>query len=64
MTAELPQDLKLNGKYNKSATARILGISRTTLDKYISLGWIAVELNKKKNTLYIKGTSIMKFFNS
>lgn len=64
MVAELPADFKPNGKYNKSATARILGISRTTLDKYIGLGWIAVDFNTRKNTTYIKGTSIMRFFNS
>ena len=64
MTAELPDTFKLNGRYNKSQTAKILGISRTSLDKYISLGEIRAELNKRTNRLYFKGVSIAKFFNS
>lgn len=64
MNAELPADFKINGRYNKSQTARILGISRTSLDKYIRLGEIKAELSRRTNTLYIKGISISKFFNS
>lgn len=64
MIAELPADLKPNGRYNKSQTARILDISRTTLDKYIKQGDIKVEMNSRTNSLYIKGTSIYRFFNS
>ena len=64
MNAELPADFSLNGRYNKSQTARILGISRTSLDKYIRLGEIKPDLNRRTNILYFKGTSISKFFNS
>ncbi len=64
MTPELPADLKPNGRYNKSQTARILDISRTTLDKYIKKGEIRIEYNRRTLTPYIKGTSIFKFFNS
>lgn len=64
MNAELPVDIRPNGRYNKSQTARILGISRTTLDKYIQMGHISMEMNRRTQTLYIKGTTIIKFFNS
>ena len=64
MIAELPDTFKLNGRYNKSQTAKILGISRTSLDKYIGLGEIKADLNRRTKKLYFKGTSIMKFFNS
>ena len=64
MTAELPADLKPNGRYSKSQTARILAISRTTLDKYIRMGEIKVELNRRTLVPYIKGTSIFRFFDS
>lgn len=64
MVAELPDTFKLNGRYNKSQTAKILGISRTSLDKYISLGEIRADLNRRTNKLFFKGTAIVKFFNS
>lgn len=64
MRPTLPEDFKLNGRYNKSQTARILGISRTSLDKYIRQGDIRVEINRRTQTIYIMGTAIMKFFNS
>lgn len=64
MRATLPDDFKLDGRYNKSQTAKILGISRTSLDKYIRQGDIRTELNKRTQMIYIKGTAIMKFFNS
>lgn len=62
MTAELPADIRPNGRYNKSQVARILGISRTTLDKKITEGKIQCFLWNEK--IYIKGLSIIKFFNS
>ena len=64
MTAELPADFKVNGRYNKRQAAIILGISPTTLYKRIQEGLISVEINRKTQVPYIKGTSIMKFFNS
>lgn len=64
MNAVLPADFNINGRYNKSQTARILGISRTSLDKYIRLGEIKAEINRRTKALYIKGTSISRFFNS
>ena len=64
MTAQLPADFSAQGRYSKSMASRILGISRTTLDKYIRLGYIGVEINKRTQAIYIKGTSILKFFNS
>lgn len=64
MTTHLPDTFNINGRYNKSQTAKLLGISRTSLDKYISLGEIRADLNRRTNKLYFKGTSIVKFFNS
>lgn len=64
MTAELPADFKPNGRYNKRQAARILGISPTTLYKWIQEGEIKVEMNRITKKFYIKGTAIMKFFNS
>lgn len=62
MTAELPAGIRPNGRYNKSQASRILGISRPTLDKYIREGRIATLL--WGGTIYIKGLTIIKFFNS
>lgn len=62
MNAELPADIRPNGRYNKSQTARLLGCSRTTLDKEISLGKIKTFLWQDK--VYIKGITIMKYFNA
>ena len=64
MTAELPADFSINGRYSKSETARILGISRTSLDKYIRQGDIAVDYSPKKDKFFIKGKAIVKYFNS
>ena len=62
MNAELPADIRPIGRYNKSQTARLLGCSRTTLDKEISLGKIKTFLWQDK--VYIKGITIMKYFNA
>lgn len=62
MNAELSTDIRPNGRYNKSQTARLLGCSRTTLDKIIAEGKIKTFLWQDK--LYIKGITIMKYFNA
>lgn len=62
MTAELPADIRPNGRYNISQTARILKISRTTLYKRIREGEIATML--WHGEIRIKGLSIIKYFNS
>ena len=62
MNAELPADIRPNGRYNKSQTARLLGCSRTTLDKIIAEGKIKTFLWQDR--LYIKGITIMKYFNA
>ena len=62
MTIELDADIRPNGRYNKSQTARLLGCSRTTLDKVIAEGKIKTIL--WQNKIYIKGITIMKYFNS
>ena len=64
MNAELPANFSVNGKYSKSQTAKILGISRTTLDKYIREGKIVADYSHKKDKFLIKGTSIMRYYNS
>lgn len=68
MINSLPFDLNPNGRYNKTDTAAILGISRTTLDKLIANNAIKFHLKRRpyseKRQQVIFGSDIIRFFNS
>lgn len=64
MTAVLPTDIALNGNYNKSDTAKMLGIGRSTLDAHIAEGHIRVVRHRYSNRVSIKGREIIRFFNA
>lgn len=55
---------KPNEHYDKSTASRLLGISRPTLDKKITEGLIRVSLHKPSQRIRIKGTELIKFYNS
>lgn len=50
--------------YSKSESARMLGISRPTLDKRIAEGKIRIVLHRPTDSLRIKGTELIKYYNS
>jgi predicted site-specific integrase-resolvase len=64
MENPLNNNCKPNEHYSKSESALILGISRPTLDKYIRLGIIKVNLHKISHKVRIKGTELIKYYNS
>lgn len=64
MTNPLNNGCKPNEHYNKSRASVLLGVSRPTLDKYITEGFIRLTLHKRLGTLSIKGTELIGFYNS
>jgi predicted site-specific integrase-resolvase len=64
MTSTLPEDIKMNGNYKKVEVAKILGIGRTTLDNHIKDGVIKINYHRYTKRLTIKGSEIIRFFNS
>ena len=64
MQNPLNNGCKPNEHYCKKRAALLLGCSRTTLDKYITEGWIRLTLHKKLGTISIKGTELIGFYNS
>lgn len=64
MTNPLNNGCKPNEHYNKSRASVLLGVSRPTLDKYINEGLIRLTLHNRLNTLSIKGTELIGFYNS
>lgn len=63
MTSVLPP-IQMDGNYPKSEVARILGISRTTLDKFIKEGNIRCNRHRYTTRVTIKGREIERFFNA
>lgn len=63
MTSVLPP-ISENGNYKKVEAAKILGIGRTTLDNHIKAGHIKCNLHRYTTRITIKGSEIIRFFNS
>lgn len=63
MTSVLPPICE-NGNYKKIEVAKILGIGRTTLDNHIKAGQIKCNLHRYTSRITIKGSEIIRFFNS
>lgn len=63
MTSVLPP-ISENGNYKKIEVAKILGIGRTTLDNHIKAGQIKCNLHRYTSRITIKGSEIIRFFNS
>lgn len=55
---------KPNEHYNKSKASSLLGISRTTLDTYISQGKIKASLHRASGFIRIRGTELIRYYNS
>lgn len=55
---------KPSGHYTKAASASMLGISRPTLDKRIRAGFIREFYHKPSDSMKIKGTEIIRYYNS
>ena len=64
MENPLNNKCKPNEHYNKSTSAMMLGISRPTLDSYIKQGRIKLSYHKASSSLRIKGTELIKYYNS
>lgn len=64
MENPLNNNCKPNEHYNKSRSAIMLGISRPTLDKYIKQGDIKITLHRVSKKVRIKGTELIKYYNS
>lgn len=63
MTSVLPP-ISENGNYKKVEVAKILGIGRTTLDNHIKAGDIRINIHRYTTRITIKGSEIIRFFNS
>jgi predicted site-specific integrase-resolvase len=63
MTSVLPP-ISENGNYKKVEVAKILGIGRTTLDNHIKSGDIRINIHRYTTRITIKGSEIIRFFNS
>ena len=55
---------KPNEHYTKTMAARMLGVSRPTLDNYIQKGWIRMIMHRATHALRIKGTELIRYYNS
>ena len=53
-----------NEHYTKKKAASLLGISRPTLDNYISKGHIGMVMHRATHALRIKGTELIRYYNS
>lgn len=64
MENPLNNGCKPNEHYGISQSAKLLGVTRPTIYKYIKTGDLKVHLHKKLLTQRIMGTDIIKFYNS
>jgi predicted site-specific integrase-resolvase len=64
MQNPLNNGCKPNEHYSKSQASTLLGISRPTLDAYIRQGKIKICLHRVSDSLRIKGTELIKYYNS
>ncbi len=64
MENPLENNCNPNRHYSKSEASRMLGISRPTLDKRIAEGKIKIVLHRPTDALRIKGTELIRYYNS
>lgn len=64
MTNALPSDLRLDGRYSMSETAKILEVDPSTLWRWVKSGKIRVSGYRRVNGRpFIKGREITRMFN-
>lgn len=64
MVAELPE-IALNGFYNQTQVARILGVSYSSVHRWIQeQDGLRVMYNKRTGYPLVRGREIVRFFNS
>lgn len=64
MVAELP-DIKLNGWYNQTQVAKLLGVSYDSVHRWLSLpGGLKAEYSRINGYPLIQGKEIVRFFNA
>lgn len=64
MENPLNNNCKPNEHYGTTEAARLLGVTKPTIYRYISLGFIRPSLHSRKNTLRVKGSELIKYYNS
>lgn len=64
MENPLNNGCKPNEHYGVSESAKLLGVTRPTIYKYIRSGDLKVRLHKRLQTMRIMGTDIIRFYNS
>ena len=64
MQNPLENNCNPNRHYSKAEASRMLGISRPTLDKYISQGRIGIVLHTPSSSVRIKGKELIRYYNS
>ena len=64
MENPLENNCNPNRHYSKVEASRMLGISRPTLDKYISQGRIGIVLHTPSSSVRIKGKELIRYYNS
>jgi excisionase family DNA binding protein len=64
MENPLNNNCKPNEHYGVVQAARLLGVTKPTLYRYVKAGDIKPCLHTKKNSLRIKGSELIKYYNS
>lgn len=64
MENPLNNNCKPNEHYGAVEAARMLGVTKPSIYNYIKLGFIRPSLHTKKKTIRIKGSELIKYYNS
>lgn len=64
MKNPLNNQCKPNEHYGATEAARILGVTRPTIYRYLMLGYIKPALFSRKNSIRIKGSELIRYYNS
>lgn len=63
MMSPTPPAVAAGGRYNISQAARVLGLSRGTVYKYMRLGLLEARVHAATGARYITGREIRRFWN-
>lgn len=64
MENPLNNNCKPNEHYGAVEAARMLGVTKPTIYNYVKCGIIRPSLHTRKKTLRIKGSELIKYYNS
>lgn len=64
MTAVLPDNLKPQGLYNESEAARLLGVNRSTLQRWRQAGKIKVRYRRINGLPVYRGADLIAKYNA